>query len=41
MILEPEEYVNKRILNNVSTVLIIWRKLVKETDLTVLKAKRK
>jgi hypothetical protein len=40
MVLEPEEYVEKRMLNSASTVLAMWRKLVKEVDLTVLKAKR-
>lgn len=39
MVLGPEEYVDKRILNNASTVLAMWRKL-EEADLTVLKAKR-
>jgi hypothetical protein len=41
MVLGPEEYVDKRMLNSASTVLAMWRKLVKEADLTVLEAKRK
>jgi hypothetical protein len=40
MVLGPEEYVEKRMVNSASTVLAMWRKLVKEADLTVLKAKR-
>jgi hypothetical protein len=41
MVLGSEEYVEKRMLNSASTVLAMWRKLVKEADLTVLKAKRR
>jgi hypothetical protein len=41
MVLGPEEYEDKRMLNSASTVLAMWRKLVKEADLTVLEAKRK
>jgi hypothetical protein len=41
MVLGPEEYADKRMVNSASTVLAMWRKLVKEADLTVLKAKRK
>ena len=41
IVLGPEEYVDKRTLNSASTVLAMWRKLVKEADLTVLEAKRK
>jgi hypothetical protein len=40
MVLGPEEYVKKRMVNSASTVLAMWRALVKEADLTVLKAKR-
>jgi hypothetical protein len=40
MVLGSEEYVDKRMLNSASMVLAMWRKLVKEADLTVLKAKR-
>jgi len=40
MVLGPEEYVEKWIVNSASTVLTMWRKLVKEADVTVLKAKR-
>jgi hypothetical protein len=40
MVLGLEEYVEKRMLNSASTVLAMWRKLVKEADLTVLEAKR-
>jgi hypothetical protein len=36
MVLGPEEYAQKRMLNCASLVLAIWQKLVKEADLTVL-----
>jgi hypothetical protein len=39
-VLGPEEYADKRMLNCASSVLAMWRKLVKEADLTVMKAKR-
>ena len=39
MVLGPEEYVDRRMTNNASTVLAMWRKLVKEANLTELKAK--
>ena len=41
MVLGPGEYEDKRMVNSASTLLAMWRKLVKEADLTVLKAKRK
>jgi hypothetical protein len=41
MVLGPREYEDKRMVNSASTLLAMWRKLVKEADLTVLKAKRK
>jgi hypothetical protein len=41
MVLGPGEYEDKRMVNSASTLLVMWRKLVKEADLTVLKAKRK
>ena len=40
MVLRLEEYVDKWMLNYASLVFIMWRKLVKEADLTVLKVKR-
>jgi hypothetical protein len=40
MVLGPEEYVEQRMVNSASTLLEMWRKLVKEADLTVLKDKR-
>lgn len=40
MVLGSGEYVEKRMVNSASTVLAMWRKLVKEAGLTVLKAKR-
>lgn len=41
MVLGSEEYADKRIVNSVSTALAMWRKLVKEADLTVLQVKRR
>ena len=41
MVLGPAEYEDKRMVNSAGTVLAMWRKLVKEADLTVLRAKRK
>jgi hypothetical protein len=41
MALGPKEYVDKRMVNSASTALAMWRKLVKEADLTVLEAKRR
>ncbi|KAF2026368.1 hypothetical protein EK21DRAFT_49373, partial [Setomelanomma holmii] len=32
----PEEYANKRMLNCASSVLAMWRKLVKEANVTIL-----
>jgi hypothetical protein len=40
MVLGLEEYMDKRMVNSVSTNLVMWLKLVKEANLTVLKAKR-
>lgn len=40
MVLGPEEYQEKRMLNSASTVLAAWRALIKEADLTVLRDKR-
>ena len=40
MVLGPEEYEDRRMLNSATTLLGMWRKLVKEADLTVLKEKR-
>jgi hypothetical protein len=40
IVLGPEEYADKRMLNCASSVLAMWRKLVKEADVTVLRAKR-
>jgi hypothetical protein len=40
MVLGPEEYEDGRMLNSATTVLAMWRKLVKEADLTVLREKR-
>jgi hypothetical protein len=39
-VLGPEKYKEKRMLNYASLVLAVWRGLVKEADLTVLKEKR-
>lgn len=39
-VLGSEEYVDKRMLNCASSVLAMWRKVVKEADITVLKVKR-
>lgn len=41
MVLGPEEYEEKRMLNSASTVLAAWRALIKEADLTVLRDKRR
>jgi hypothetical protein len=40
MVLGPEEYKEKRMLNCASSVLAAWRALVKEADVTVLNNKR-
>jgi hypothetical protein len=40
MVLGLEEYEDRRMLNSATTVLSMWRKLVKEADLTILKEKR-
>lgn len=40
MVLGPEGYEDRRMLNSATTVLAMWRKLVKEADLTVLRARR-
>jgi len=39
-VLGPEEYVEKRGINSATTVLAMWRSLVKEADITVLAAER-
>jgi hypothetical protein len=41
MVLGPAEYADRRMVNSASTVLAMWRKLVKEADQTVLEAKRR
>lgn len=41
MVLGLEEYTNQRTLNSASTVLGMWRQLVKEADETVLQTKRR
>jgi hypothetical protein len=38
--LGPEEYEERSMVNSASTPLAMWRKLIKEADLAVLKAKR-
>ncbi len=40
MVLGPEEYEDRRVLNSAATVLGMWRSLVKEADLTVLAKRR-
>jgi hypothetical protein len=40
MVLGPEEYEERRMLNIASSVLAAWRALIKEADLTVLHEKR-
>jgi hypothetical protein len=40
MVLGPEEYVQRRMVNSANTVLAMWRGLVKEADLTVLAKRR-
>jgi hypothetical protein len=40
MVLGPQEYEERRMVNSASTPLVMWRKLIKEADLTVLKIKR-
>ncbi|KAF2277290.1 uncharacterized protein EI97DRAFT_441364 [Westerdykella ornata] len=40
MVLGPEEYEEKRMLNSASTVLAAWCALIKEADLMVLRDKR-
>ncbi len=40
MVLGPQEYEKRRMVNSASTPLAMWRKLIKEADLTVLSAKR-
>ena len=35
MVLGPEDYVTKRAVNSAATCLAMWRKLVKEADLTI------
>jgi hypothetical protein len=40
IVLGPQEYEEMRIVNSASTPLAIWRKLIKEADLTVLRIKR-
>ena len=40
MVLGPAEYEERRMLNSANSVLAMWRALVKEADLTVLKEKR-
>lgn len=41
IVLGPEEYKEKRMLNSASTVLAAWRALIKEANLTVLRDKRR
>jgi hypothetical protein len=40
MVLGPQEYEKRRMVNSASTPLAMWRKLIKEADLIVLSAKR-
>ena len=40
IVLRPEEYKERRMLNCASSILTMWRGLVKEADLMVLNKKR-
>lgn len=40
LVLGPEEYEERRMLNCASSILAAWRALIKEPDLTVLHEKR-
>src|SRR6266480_6118243 len=40
MVHGPEEYKEERMLNSAISILAVWRALIKEADLTVLRKKR-
>jgi len=40
MVLGPQEYEERRMVNSASTPVAMWRKLIKEADLTILRIKR-
>lgn len=40
MVLGPQEYEERRMVNSAGTPLAMWRKLIKDADLTVLNVKR-